>query len=277
LASILVPVHTKEDHHMINLTGRTALVTGGSRGIGRATALLLAEAGARVIIADRSDCHAGVDTATWSEIVRRGGEAESHYLDVTDSAAVDALISDIAERYGLDILVNNAGVLTSGAVGETDDDTWSRQFRVNVDGTFYCMRAGVRAMLEAGAGRHGKPHGKIVNVTSISGLRGNPGFAAYCASKAAVVNLTRQAAIDYSPKGININSVAPGFVETDMTAVYDAPTRAALEGQTPNGQWADPRQIADAVLFLSSDLSDHIVGDILAVDGGWLVGTPVVA
>lgn len=261
---------------MITLSGRTALVTGGSRGIGRATALVLAEAGARVVIADRTDCFADPDTATWAEIVRRGGQAESRYLEVSDSAAVDTLLADVSASHGLDILVNNAGILQSGEIAETSDETWREQFRVNVDGTFYCMRAAVRAMLAGGAGTGGKPRGKIVNISSISGLRGNPGFAAYCAAKAAVVNLTRQAAIDYSPRGININSVAPGFVETDMTALYDAPTREALEGQTPNGRWADPRQIAEAVLFLASDLSDHVVGDILAVDGGWLIGTPVV-
>jgi NAD(P)-dependent dehydrogenase (short-subunit alcohol dehydrogenase family) len=133
------------------------------------------------------------------------------------------------------------------------------------------MRSAITAMLAAGRG------GKIVNITSISGLRANPGFAAYCASKAALVNLTRQAGIDYATAGINVNAVAPGFVETDMTSLYDAPIRRALEGQTPNGRWATAEQIADTVLFLASSMSDHIVGEIIAVDGGWLVGTPVVA
>jgi NAD(P)-dependent dehydrogenase (short-subunit alcohol dehydrogenase family) len=255
---------------MIDLTDRTALVTGGSRGIGRAAALKLAQAGARVVIADRSDHAADPATATWRAIVDSGGLAESWALDIADSAAVDQVVSRVESTYGLDILVNNAGALLAGSLTETDDDMWREQFRVNVDGTFYCMRAAVRAMLAAGR------RGKVVNITSISGLRANPGFAAYCSAKAAVVNLTRQAGIDYAPMGININSVAPGFVETDMTAIYDSSIRTALEGQTPNGQWATPEQIADAVLFLSSSLSDHIVGEILVVDGGWMVGTPVV-
>lgn len=255
---------------MIDLTGRTAMVTGGSRGIGRATAMKLAQAGARIVIADRSDHAADKADATWHRIVESGGMAESLALDITDSDAVDAVVADIDARYGLDILVNNAGVLVSGSVTETTDDAWREQFRVNVDGTFFCMRAAIRAMLD------GDRRGKVVNVSSISGLRANPGFAAYCSSKAAMVNLTRQAGIDYAPLGINVNGVAPGFVETEMTAIYDASIREALEAQTPNGRWATPEQIADTVLFLCSPLSDHIVGEIVAVDGGWLVGTPVV-
>ncbi|MGB6049414.1 MAG: SDR family oxidoreductase, partial [Rhodococcus sp. (in: high G+C Gram-positive bacteria)] len=153
---------------------------------------------------------------------------------------------------------------------ETTDEAWRSMFAVNVDGTFFCTRAAIRHMVEAGKG------GKVVNVASISGLRANPGFAGYCAAKGAMVNFTRQVGIDYAPLGINVNGVAPGFVETDMTAIYDASIRGALEAQTPNGKWADPQHIADTVLFLSSALSDHICGEMVAVDGGWLVGTPVV-
>ncbi|GAA11497.1 SDR family NAD(P)-dependent oxidoreductase [Gordonia alkanivorans] len=254
---------------MIDLTGKTAVVTGGSRGIGRASALRLAEAGASVIICDRSDLKAG-DESCSAEIRRAGGAAESRELDVADSAAVDRVFGEIAAEHGIDILVNNAGVLFAGSATETTDEVWRQQFAVNVDGTFFCTRAALRAMLDAGNG------GKIVNVASISGLRANPGFAAYCASKAAMVNFTRQAGIDYAADGINVNGVAPGFVETDMTSLYSPEIRAALEGQTPNGRWATSEQIADSVLFLASPLSDHICGEILTVDGGWMVGTPVV-
>ncbi|MGY1690904.1 SDR family NAD(P)-dependent oxidoreductase [Geodermatophilus sp. SYSU D01105] len=255
---------------MIDLSGKTAVVTGGSRGIGRATALTLARAGSRVVIADRSDA-LRTDGASTSDLIRAaGGSAESVVLDVSSSAAVDAVFDDVADRHGIDVLVNNAGVLAAGSVTETSDEAWRSLFAVNVDGTFYCMRAALRHMVAAGRG------GKVVNVTSISGLRANPGFAGYCAAKGALVNLTRQAGIDYAAAGINVNSVAPGFVETDMTAIYDAPIRRALEGQTPNGRWATAQQIADTILFLSSSLSDHICGEIVTVDGGWLVGTPVV-
>jgi NAD(P)-dependent dehydrogenase (short-subunit alcohol dehydrogenase family) len=255
--------------NVIDLSGKTAVVTGGSRGIGRAVALALAGQGAFVVIADRSDWKAG-DESTTAEILRLGGQATSKNLDVSDAAEVDRTMAEIDQEHsGIDILVNNAGVLTAGSVLETSNDQWRHQFAVNVDGTFFCMRAGIRSMRAHGRG------GKVINVTSISGLRANPGFAAYCSSKAAIVNLTRQAGIDYGAEGINVNSVAPGFVETDMTAIYDSPTRRALEAQTPNGRWAMPKQIADAVLFLASPLADHICGEVLAVDGGWLVGTPV--
>jgi 3-oxoacyl-[acyl-carrier protein] reductase/meso-butanediol dehydrogenase/(S,S)-butanediol dehydrogenase/diacetyl reductase len=255
---------------VIDLSGTTAVVTGGSRGIGRATALTLARAGSHVVVADRSDA-LRTDGGSTSDLIRAaGGSAESVLLDVSSPSGVDAVFDDVAARHGIDILVNNAGVLASGSVTDTSDETWRTLFSVNVDGTFYCMRAALTHMVAAGRG------GKVVNVTSISGLRANPGFAGYCAAKGALVNLTRQAGIDYAAQGINVNSVAPGFVETDMTAIYDAPVRRALEGQTPNGKWATSQQIADTILFLSSSLSDHVCGEILAVDGGWLVGTPVV-
>jgi 3-oxoacyl-[acyl-carrier protein] reductase/meso-butanediol dehydrogenase/(S,S)-butanediol dehydrogenase/diacetyl reductase len=255
---------------MIDLAGKCAIVTGGSRGIGRAAALTLATAGARVIVADRSDALRIDGESTSDLITRSGGLAESVLLDISSSADVDAVFGDIAGRLGIDILVNNAGVLSPGSVTETTDEMWRSMFAVNVDGTFFCTRAAIRHMIDAGHG------GKVVNVASISGLRANPGFAAYCAAKGAMVNFTRQVGIDYASMGINVNGVAPGFVETDMTAIYDASIRGALEAQTPNGKWADPQHIADTILFLSSGLSDHICGEIVAVDGGWLVGTPVV-
>ena len=255
---------------MIDLSGKTAVVTGGSRGIGRAVSTTLAAAGARVVIADRSDALRTDGNSTSDIITTAGGTAESVLLDISDSQQVDAVFGDIATRFGIDILVNNAGVLSAGTVLETTDEAWRSMVAVNVDGTFFCTRAAIRHMVEAGKG------GKVVNVASISGLRANPGFAGYCAAKGAMVNFTRQVGIDYAPLGINVNGVAPGFVETDMTAIYDASIRGALEAQTPNGKWADPQHIADTVLFLSSALSDHICGEMVAVDGGWLVGTPVV-
>lgn len=255
---------------MTDLTGKTALITGASSGIGRAIALTLAKAGARIAVGDLTEQAREGGDSTASVIEEAGGRAMFVQMDVTDPAAVDAAVARVAAELGsLDILVNNAGVLTSGSVTETDDDTWRTQFAVNVDGTFHCMRAGIRAMLEQGRG------GKVVNISSISGFRGNPGFAAYCASKGAIVNLTRQAALDYAADGINVNSVAPGFVTTEMTALYDDATRAALTGQTPRAKWATPQDIANAVLFLASPLSDHVVGENLLVDGGWTVGTPV--
>ncbi|WP_430335007.1 SDR family NAD(P)-dependent oxidoreductase [Rhodococcus sp. ACT016] len=255
---------------MIDLSGKVALVTGGSSGIGRAIAQTLARAGAHIVIADLTEAAREGGPTTAESIVADGGTAELVVIDVSDSAQVAAAVADVSARLdGIDILVNNAGVLVSGSVVETDDDTWRRQMSVNVDGTFHCTREVIRQL------RALDRPGKVVNISSISGLRGNPGFAAYCASKGAIVNFTRQVAVDYAAHGINVNAVAPGFVTTEMTALYDDETRAALSGQTPRGKWATAQDIANAVLFLASPLADHIVGENLLVDGGWTIGTPV--
>jgi 3-oxoacyl-[acyl-carrier protein] reductase/meso-butanediol dehydrogenase/(S,S)-butanediol dehydrogenase/diacetyl reductase len=257
---------------MIDLTDRVAVVTGAASGIGRAIATTLGRAGAAVVVADLTETPREGGETTVAAVRALGARAEFRACDVTDSGSVAALMeSTLATMDGLDIVVNNAGVLVEGTVLETSDDQWRRQLAVNVDGTFYGCREAIRVMFERGRG------GKIVNITSISGFRGNPGFAAYCASKGAVVNLTRQLGLDWAPHGINVNAVAPGFVETQMTAIYDADVRAALAGQTPRGRWARPQDVADAVLFLASPLSDHVCGENLVVDGGWLVGTPVAA
>jgi NAD(P)-dependent dehydrogenase (short-subunit alcohol dehydrogenase family) len=257
---------------MIDLGDRVAVITGGASGIGRAVTSTLARAGAKVVVADRREApREGGQTAVAS-VRAEGGAAEFFNCDVTDSESVSALMDWTVEHLGaLDILVNSAGVLVDGSALETSDELWRTQMGVNVDGTFYGCREAIRVMLARDRG------GKIVNITSISGFRGNPGFAAYCASKGAVVNLTRQLGLDYARHGINVNAVAPGFVETQMTALYDADMRAALEAQTPRGRWARPDDIANAVAFLASHLSDHVCGENLVVDGGWLVGTPVQA
>lgn len=255
---------------MIELASKTALVTGGSRGIGAAISKTLAAAGAHVVILDRSDWQLPESESCSGWIRAAGGSAESLELDVSDSVAVDRVFARIEEERGIDILVNNAGALAGGTVLETTDEVWRQQFSVNVDGTFYCLRAGIRAMVTAGR------RGKVVNISSIAGLRANPGFAAYCSAKAAVSNLTRQAGIDFAPHGINVNAVAPGFIETDMTKMHAPEVRRVLEEHTPIGHWGQPRDVANAVAFLASSLSDHICGDIIAVDGGWTVGTPVV-
>ncbi|BBX32638.1 putative 3-ketoacyl-acyl carrier protein reductase [Mycolicibacterium mageritense DSM 44476 = CIP 104973] len=255
---------------MIDLAGKKALVTGGSSGIGRAIAETLARAGAHVCVADITEAAREGGEPTAARIAAHGGSAEFVTLDVTESAHVAAVFSELDERLGgVDILVNNAGVLREGSVADTDDETWRVQFSVNVDGTFHCTREMVRALLRA------RRPGKIVNISSISGFRGNPGFAAYCASKGAIVNFTRQVALDYAAQGINVNAVAPGFVTTQMTALYDRATHDALAGQTPRGTWASPQDVANAVLFLSSSLADHICGENVLVDGGWTIGTPV--
>lgn len=254
----------------VDLNGKNAVVTGASSGIGRAIAITLADAGAHVVVADLTESAREGGETTADLISAGGGSAEFVILDVTDSEGVAAVFSELDRHHrGLDILVNNAGILREGSVHETDDDTWHSQFRVNVDGTFYCTREMVRSLIARDS------PGKIVNISSISAFRGNPGFAAYCASKGAIANFTRQVALDYAARGINVNAVAPGFVTTEMTALYDQATHDALAGQTPRGRWASAQDIANAALFLSSSLADHVCGENLMVDGGWSIGTPV--
>lgn len=243
----------------IDLSGKHAVVTGGSAGIGAATARTLAEAGASVtVLARRREHESEHDLYTdWIGF---------HPLDVTDSSAVTAAIEAIDAQTPIDIAVLNAGYLASGMITETDDDAWRQTMAVNVDGLFYCARAVLRRMVAA------KRPGKLITVGSISGFVGNPRFSAYCASKGMVANFTRQAATDFAPMGININSVAPGFVETPMTSLYDAATRQYLCDLTPNGKWATPQEIANVVLFLASNLASQIHGETITVDGGWLAG-----
>ncbi len=187
-------------------------------------------------------------------------------LDVSDSSSVRRVFADIAASNGIDISILAAGVLSPGKLLDTDDETWRRIIAVNLDGLFYTARESIRHMLAQGRG------GKVVSIGSILGYRGHQGFAAYCTSKGGVLNFTRQVAMDYAVHGINVNAVAPGFIDTPMTSIYDDDTKAKLAAQTPDGKWGTSQQIADAVMFLSSSLADHIHGQSILVDGGWTLG-----
>jgi 3-oxoacyl-[acyl-carrier protein] reductase/meso-butanediol dehydrogenase/(S,S)-butanediol dehydrogenase/diacetyl reductase len=208
----------------IDLTGKHAIVTGGSAGIGAAVARTLAQAGASVTVLARQKSHPGEDPLLYENPAIGFRE-----LDVADSAAVSAVCADIACSQGIDIAIINAAKLVAGTILETSDETWRELMSVNLDGLFYCTREAIRHMMARGKG------GKIVTIGSISGFEGNPGFAAYCSSKGAVVNFTRQVGVDYAGHGINVNSVAPGFVDTKMTAIYNDQTRRYLSALTPNG------------------------------------------
>jgi NAD(P)-dependent dehydrogenase (short-subunit alcohol dehydrogenase family) len=233
-------------------------------------ALTLARAGSNVVVGDLREEPREGGEATVQAVHGLGRDAVFVRCDVTDSTSVAELMMATVDNFGsLHIVVNNAGILVEGSVVETTDEMWRRQMAVNVDGAFFCCREAIKIMLGAGRG------GKIVNITSISGFRGNPGFAAYCASKGAVVNLTRQLGLDCAAHGINVNAVAPGFVTTEMTAIYDEAVHNVLAGLTPRGVWASPQDVANCIAFLASPLSDHICGENIVVDGGWLIGTPV--
>ena len=245
----------------IDLSGKHAVVTGGSSGIGAAAVRTLAAAGASVTVLARQRSHSPEDAAMYAD-----EKVDFQELDVADSAAVTRVFAGIAAAKGIDIAVLSAGLLMSGTVLDTDDETWRRIMAVNLDGLFYTTREAIRHMMARGRG------GKVVSIGSISGYRGNQGFAAYCTAKGGALNFTRQAAMDYAAHGINVNAVAPGFIHTPMTDIYDARIKGILAAQTPDGKWGTSQQIADAVLFLCSDLANHIHGQSLLVDGGWTLG-----
>lgn len=241
------------------LEGRVALVTGAGQGIGLEIARSLASAGARVIVADRNRATgmAAADTLA-------GRFVE---LDVTDPvavrAAVDSIVSDVSR---IDILVNNAGIVRNTAAESTSDDDWRDVFRVNVDGLFWCCREVGRTMLEAGGG-------SIINMASMSGLvvnRPQP-QAAYNASKAAVIMLTKSLATEWASRGVRVNAIAPGYVATELTlrGMSNPEWREEWLRSTPMGRVAQPAEIAPAAVYLASDASSYVTGSVLVIDGGY--------
>lgn len=245
----------------IDLSGKHAVVTGGSSGIGAAVVRSLAAAGASVTVLSRRPAHSEAEQSMYDD-----PKVEFMALDVGDSAAVSTVFAEVAVTKGIDIAVLSAGLLLPGTVLDTDDETWRKVMSVNLDGLFYTTRESIRHMMAQGRG------GKVVSIGSISGYRANQGFSAYCTAKGGALNFTRQVAMDYAAHGINVNAVAPGFITTPMTDIYNQDIKAVLAAQTPDGKWGTPQQIADAVLFLSSGFADHIHGQSLLVDGGWTLG-----
>ena len=247
------------------VAGRTVLVTGAAGGIGRAIAVLLSSAGARVVLADRDD--EAVRTAATAV----GGDAIGVALDVADEDAVEAAFTRVREEVGpLHGLVNAAATITVAPVADATLADWQRTIGVNLTGTFLTCRAAVRAFLEQGSG------GAIVNFGSISATVGLAGQAAYCASKGGVLQLTRQIAADYSAVGIRCNAVSPGSVETPMLTSYldgledPAAARAEIVAAHPVGRIGSPEELAEAVVFLLSDRATFVAGTNLAVDGGYV-------
>lgn len=248
------------------LTDQTVIVTGGSSGIGRGIALELAEHGANIVVADQTSEARLADTPTDELIAENGGEALFIKTDVTNEESVQNMVYRAAEHFdGIDGLVNNAGVHHTARLHEEAADDWERLFAVNVNGYYHCMKHVLQHFLDEDV------EGDIVNIGSIAGIVGFGDSPAYCASKGAVVELTREAALDYGPKGINVNAVDPGVIKTDMTKemLGDEDTRQALEGNTLAPRFGRPEDIANAVRFLLSSDSDFIMGENLVVDGGW--------
>jgi 3-oxoacyl-[acyl-carrier protein] reductase len=246
---------------VIDLTGKSALVTGGSRGIGRAVCQMLARAGARVCVNFRVETPSA--NLVVEEIERDGGEAFALGADVSRRDDAEMLVSETVSRFGsLDILVNNAGIWKGSPVEEMSDGEWTEMLEVNLTGTFHCIREAVPVMKEAG-------YGRIVNISSTAGQRGEAFHAHYAATKGAVISLTKSLAVELAPHGITVNCVAPGWTVTDMTTESLAGENAGkiLEA-IPLGRAARPEEVAGAVVFLASDLATFITGEILNVNGG---------
>jgi 3-oxoacyl-[acyl-carrier protein] reductase len=242
------------------LAGQVALVTGGSRGIGRAVALRLAEAGASVVITYAQQ--AGQAEETVARVRQAGGTASAEQFDVGDPEATRAAMDRIVDREKrLDILVNNAGVAVDGLVVRLKEEDWERALRVNLTGVFHCTKAALRTMMRA-------RYGRIVNVTSVVAAMGNTGQAAYAAAKAGVIGFTRSMAREVSSRGITVNAVAPGFIETDMTSALTEEVRTGLLERIPLGRLGSAAEVAGVVHFLATDAAAYITGQVIHVNGG---------
>ena len=243
------------------LADQVALVTGASRGIGRAIALELAAAGALVVVNFASSPQAA--EAVVAEIAAAGGRAWAHQANVAEEEQVEAMVKAVLAKEGrLDVLVNNAGITRDGLLMRMKTADWQSVIDLNLTGVFLCTRAVSRTMLKARSGR-------IINITSVVALMGNPGQANYSAAKAGLIGLTRSSAAEFASRGVTVNAVAPGFIESDMTAELNKePILAAI----PLGRMGQPAEVASAVLFLAADpAAAYMTGQVLQVDGGMVM------
>ena len=247
----------------MSLKGNVALVTGGSRGIGRAICVELARQAAAVAVNYAGNSAAAEETVRLCREL--GVEAETFQADVSDPAACDALVAAVKERFGrLDILVNNAGIARDGLLMTAKEEDFSQTLDTNLKGAYFCTKAAAKVMLR-------QKYGRIVCLSSIVGLRGNPGQTAYAASKAGVIGLVKAAAKELAGRDITVNAVAPGFIETDMTAALPDKARQAMLTTIPKGRPGSPEEVARAVAFFAGPECGYITGQVLCVDGGMAV------
>lgn len=247
----------------MHLDDKVALVTGASRGIGRAIAVRLAKDGAAVVVN-----YAGNEAAaneTLRLIEEAGGKASLSKADVSSAEAVEQMVKSTIEKHGrIDILINNAGITKDGLLMRMKEADWDAVLNTNLKGVYHCTKAAARYMMK-------QKSGKIVNLTSVVGLTGNAGQANYAAAKAGVVGFTKSIAKELAPRGIQVNAVAPGFIETDMTAVLTEELKKAMAEKIPLARLGAAEDVANAVAFLVSDDASYITGQTLNVDGGMVM------
>jgi len=245
---------------VFELAGKIAIVTGGSRGIGRAISVALARAGAHVLINYRSNEEAATETLRLIEAA--GGRGELLGFDVADPESVDRAIKMAIDRHeGIDILVNNAGISVDQLLLRVSAKELEKTWATNVNGAVYCAKACIRPMMK-------KRWGRIINVSSIVAESGNAGQVVYASSKAALLGLTRSLAREVASRNVTVNAVAPGFIDTDMTANLPDAARQGIIAQTPLGRIGRPEEVAAAVVFLASDEASYITGQVVRVNGG---------
>ena len=242
------------------LENKVALVTGAGRGIGRAIAIALAKEGAEVVVNYNGSEERAKEVK--QTIEENGGKASIYKCNVSDFEACEAMIKDIVKEHGrLDILVNNAGITKDGLIMKMKEEDFDSVLNVNLKGTFNTIRHSARQMLR-------KKSGKIINISSVSGILGNAGQANYAASKAGVIGLTKTMARELGSRGITVNAIAPGFVDTEMTGVLSEEIRENACRQIILGRFGKPEDIANVAVFLASDKADYITGQVISVDGG---------
>ena len=242
------------------LTGKVAIVTGASRGIGKTIAQTLAEAGATVVLNYNGSAEAAEQTAT--DIRSRGGMAEAVKCNVSEDAESEAFVKTVLQKYGrIDILVNNAGITRDNLIVRMTEEEFDAVLDTNLKGAFHMIKHLTRTFMK-------QRYGKIINISSVSGILGNAGQANYAASKAGLIGLTKSVARELASRNVCVNAVAPGFIRTDMTEKLSETVKDNAVGQIPLGKMGSPEDVAQAVLFLAEEASDYITGQVLCVDGG---------
>ena len=242
------------------LENKVALITGAGRGIGRAIAVALAKEGAQVVINYNGSEKKALEVKQLIE--EQGGKAVTYQCDVSDFTACEKMIRDVVTEFGqLDILVNNAGITRDGLIMKMKEEDFDAVLNINLKGTFNTIRHSARQMLK-------QRSGKIINISSVSGILGNPGQANYAASKAGVIGLTKTMARELGSRGITVNAIAPGFVDTEMTEVLGDSVKEAACRQIILGRFGKPEDIANTAVFLASEKADYITGQVISVDGG---------